>query len=119
MSYYKPNSVYFGPELEMFNIIYKIEPFKGFPVWVHPGLTVSGQMNTVLSKKLAKELPEIMFISRSRQHFLDFLDHENLVDNGYVLQNADSLDSFVLCYVYHDLLDTDDPVDFPKNQTGN
>lgn len=101
---YGSKRVYFGPELEIFNVIYEIEPFKGFPLWVHPGLSVSRSMNLNLSKKFVEESPELIFISSIRQGFLEFLEHENLLNHGYVLQNSASSDNFIICYVRKDLL---------------
>ena len=96
-------SIYFGPELEMFNVIYKVKPIKGFPLWVHPGLTVSNTMYNDLKNKLENSHPKIIFISKKRINFLPFLlDDSFLINNKYQKFGFDNDLSFVACYIRKD-----------------
>ncbi len=72
----KSRKVFFGPELEMFNIVYGITPPKPWPVWVHPGLTVTDIEYSLMDRTLKAYSAEIIVLSRPRQrmNYLPFIN---------------------------------------------
>jgi hypothetical protein len=97
----KTDKIYFGPELEILNIVYRINPIKGFPLWVHPGLTTNLEREVELKKLFSNQMPEVIFLSKKRKDFLLFLDEEFLESNDFVKISGDD-DVFIDCYLRGD-----------------
>jgi hypothetical protein len=91
--------IFFGPELEILNIIYDIKPPKGFPLWIHPGLTILDVDITKLEKLLFNNSPDLIFISKKRSNFLPFLSNENMINRNYQKIEISNSYNFVDCYI--------------------
>jgi hypothetical protein len=91
--------IYFGPELEILNIIYKIEPIKGFPLWVHPGLSITKNDINKLDLLFFDYAPDLVFISKKRSGFIPFINEENMKNHNYNKLIVNNNKCFIECYI--------------------
>lgn len=92
------NKIFFGPELEIFNVIYKNKPIIGFPLWVHPGLTLNKAQTEILTQRIVENNYDLIFVSKKRKQFFPQLEPILFSNNYILLENKDDL-NFVDCYL--------------------
>lgn len=85
---FKTKNIYFGPELEMFNLVYRIIPLKGFPLWTHPGLSISKNKINLLETNFNFLSPELIVLSKSRIDFYPF--HKSIINKQYLKISDDN-----------------------------
>jgi hypothetical protein len=93
------SKIYFGPELEILNIIYKIEPIKGFPLWIHPGLSITKNDINELDLLFFNNAPDVVFISKKRSGFIPFINDENMKNHNYRKLILNNEKSFIECFI--------------------
>lgn len=91
--------IFFGPELEILNVVYNNNPLRGFPLWVHPGLTVPKSELKKLEMIFENNLPDIIFISRKRESFLPFINDNKMEENNYHKFEDLNNKNFIFCYL--------------------
>jgi hypothetical protein len=95
----KTTKIYFGPELEILNIIYKVEPIKRFPLWVHPGLSIPKDDINKLDLLFFNYAPDLVFISKKRSIFIPFINDENMKNHNYRKLVLNNNKYFIECYI--------------------
>ncbi len=95
-------TIIFGPELEMFYAATNRLPPRGWPLWLHPGVSVNAASFPILADRLRETKPAIIIFATARQGFSGIAELQQGVNEGYSQVKAATPSNWVSVFVRKD-----------------